>query len=92
MKNFIAASWLLLTALSGFAQNSNPVKHFLTVQISPSTSHISVTDSIINLRTGESEFSPNASFTPISFSKNVQVKQLASKEKAKLITMTLGER
>jgi len=87
MKKFPAISLLLLTALSGLAQNSNPVKHYLTVQINPSTSHIAVTDSIINLPAGEAEFSLNASLTPVSFSKNVKVKQLASDGKVKDVGM-----
>lgn len=87
MNKFLAASLLLMTTLSGFGQLNNTVQHMLTVQIDPTTAHISVTDSIINLESVETEFTLNASLQPTSFSKNARAEKMAADEKAKDVGM-----
>ncbi|HBB92788.1 MAG TPA: hypothetical protein DC042_14010, partial [Bacteroidales bacterium] len=87
MNKFLVASLLLLNTLSCFSQNSETVHHILTVQINPATAHIAVTDSIINLVAGETEFNLNASLRPTSFSKNAKAEKMASGEKAKDVGM-----
>lgn len=87
MNKFLAVSLLVMTTLAGFAQQKNTVQHILTVQINPTTAHIVVTDSIINLQSVEIEFSLNASLTPALFSKNAKAEKMASEEKAKDVGM-----
>ena len=78
MKKHLATTFLLLAAFWGFPQNNNAIYHKLTVQISPEESHIAVTDTIFNIEGDELVFSLNTSLIPTSFSKNVQVQQIAS--------------
>ncbi len=87
MNKFLAAGLLLMTTLAGFTQQNKTVQHTLTVQINPTTAHIAVIDSIINLQSLETEFSLNASLTPTSFSKNAKAEKMASGEKAKDVGM-----
>ena len=87
MKKYLAASLLLLTAFVGFPQTNKTIRHILSVQINPATTHIAVTDSIVNLLAGETEFSLNASLSPISFSKNAAVDLMSSGEKANDVGM-----
>ncbi len=86
MNKFLAVSLLLMTTVAGFAQH-NTVQHILTVKIVPTTAHIAVTDSILNLQSDEVEFSLNASLKPTSFSKNAKAEKMASGEKAKDVGM-----
>ncbi len=87
MNRFFISILLVSITLGGFSQHNSTVHHNLTVRIDPKTAHISVTDSISNLQSLDTEFSLNASLKPTSFSKNAKAEQLATGEKAKDVGM-----
>ena len=87
MKKYPVILLFLFTALFVFSQNDKAVNHILYTRIAPGTEHITVIDSVFNVRSEELVFSLNAALTPTSFSKNVKAKQIALDDKAKDVGM-----
>lgn len=87
MKKYLAASFLFLAASCGFSQKKEAIQHILSVEIVPGTSHIAVTDSVINLAGSETEFTLNSLLKITSFSKNAIFELITSDETAKDVGM-----
>ncbi len=86
MKKSLISSLLLFVSLAGFSQNK-ATHHILYVQIEPTKSHITVSDSVFTFGKEEIVISLNASLSVISFSKNVMAEQITGTTNAKDVGM-----
>ncbi len=75
----------LNTAL--FSQNNNTLNHNLYVNINPTSSEITVTDSITTFKDFNKEFLLNAELVPFSNSKNIKIKKISDNVNASDIGM-----
>ncbi|MCB8995094.1 MAG: M20/M25/M40 family metallo-hydrolase [Bacteroidales bacterium] len=90
MKKFWIISLLATVSFFGFSQNK-ATHHVINVQVNPSTSHITVTDSIFTSGKSELVMSLNASFKVTSFSKNAKAEKISGTINAKDVGMDRDE-
>jgi len=78
MKKISALLFALLITIIGLSQNRVTVRHFLSVQVTPGTSQITVIDSIVMPESSDYTFSLNADLIPAEFSENIKLKKVES--------------
>ncbi len=79
MKKTIIIALTFLISFYGHSQTSSSVKHFITAQVIPASSEITVKDSIIlPVINKDYIFSLNANMIPSVFSKNIKLKKMES--------------